>query len=367
MNQTQQFHGSDLHQISTYYSIPIEDIINLAGNVNPLGMSPNFLDYTRNHLSLLSDYPDRNYTSLRQSISNYCQSSFEHIIVGNGTSELISLLINNLGTKKALQIGPTYSEYEREIKLAGGTLHHYLLKPQDDFQLSLDLLYSELNGGYDFLVICNPNNPTGTALDTQQLSAILDYCHSHNVFVMVDETYIEFSSNLSSITAVPLVDNYNNLIILRGTSKFFAVPGLRFGYGITSNKQFLNHLKSVQNPWSLNSIAANAGHIMFEDIDYIEATKSLIESEKNYIYSQLNASNKFRLYKSEANFILLQSLDASLTASNIFEHCIKQKLMIRNCDSFFKSDGEFIRFCIGLPQQNKKLIQTLKGIDSCIS
>ena len=103
---------------------------------------------------------------------------------------------------------------------------------------------------------------------------ILDICKQYDIFVMVDETYAEFAPNLEEITAVPLLKEFDNLLILRGVSKFFAAPGLRLGYGMTSNEEVLSYINSTKNPWTLNALAAAAGCQMFEDTAYIQRTRT---------------------------------------------------------------------------------------------
>ena len=119
MSKKVEFHGSDLEKIEEYYGIPKEEIIQFAANVNPLGLSDSVKKEHAAHLDIISSYTDRSYTSLKQVISLYCGCSPENVVVGNGSTELISLLINQRSAKKALVLGPTYSEYERELKLTG--------------------------------------------------------------------------------------------------------------------------------------------------------------------------------------------------------------------------------------------------------
>lgn len=358
MNNNTIFHGSDLEKIASHFHINQESIINFAVNVNPLGVSSTLKNTLSKKLDIISSYPDRNYISLRNILAKYCSSVPENIIVGNGSTELISLLISNIKAKSALLLGPTYSEYERELQLINCTLDEYRLSAIDDFQLHIEDLFQHLSNGFDFLIMCNPNNPTGKALTTNQLRQILDYCLSRNIFVMIDETYIEFSSDIETFSAVPLTANYTNLMVLRGVSKFFAAPGLRMGYGITRNKQLLEHLALHQNPWSLNSIAALAGEILFTDLEYINTSRDLITQERSNFYDFFNTCKHYKVFSSEANFILVQLCHPQMTANDFFVHCIKNSLMIRNCDSFFENDGEFVRFCFMLPEDNAQLIKS---------
>ena len=158
------FHGSDLEKIEEIYHIKKEDITSFSANVNPLGISPLLRDTLSTHIDAITNYPDRDYTKLRKSICDYTGAQFENIIVGNGSTELISLFIQTTNPKKALILGPTYSEYEREIALKGGQTLYYPLLEEDNFQINISDFCSHLNDSIDLLVLCNPNNPTSTAI-----------------------------------------------------------------------------------------------------------------------------------------------------------------------------------------------------------
>ena len=122
------FHGSDLEKIEEIYGIKKEEIVSFSANVNPLGVSPLLKHTLSDQIDAITSYPDREYTSLRRCIAAYCGTETENVIVGNGSTELISLFIQVEHPKKALVIGPTYSEYEREIALGGGTTLYYPLR-----------------------------------------------------------------------------------------------------------------------------------------------------------------------------------------------------------------------------------------------
>ena len=125
---------------------------------------------------------------------------------------------------------------------------------------------------------------------------------------------------------------------------------MRFGYGITGNAEFLKKLKSKQIPWSLNSLGAFAGELLFQDKDYIKKTRNLILSEREYMYTKLRELPFFYVYPAYANFLLVQIQKDGLTSSDVFEACIREGLMIRDCSSFTGLEGEFVRFCIMDPE-----------------
>ena len=236
-----------------------------GANVNPLGLSEHVKEQLAGRLDILSSYPDRDYTSLRSTISEYCNIPAEFILPGNGSSELIALLIQERNPKHTLILGPTYSEYSRELSFSGSTQEYYHLREEDNFVLNVDDLCHTLDGKYDFLILCNPNNPTSSAISINDLRRIVSFCNERNIFVMIDETYVEFAPDINEITAVSLTREFTNLMILRGVSKFYAAPGMRLGYGITGNLEFLKKMKEKQVPWSLNSLGALAGELMLQD------------------------------------------------------------------------------------------------------
>ncbi len=350
------FHGSDLEEIEKIYHIPREEIISFSANVNPLGVSEKLQQDLADHLDAIARYPDREYTDLRRCIADYTGAQPEHIIVGNGSTELISLFLQIYHPKKAMIVGPTYSEYERDITLGGGSCHYFPLREDNGFRLHVDTLCRQLSNELDLLVLCNPNNPTSTAITRKQMRRILDACLEHGIFVMVDETYVEFSPNEAAITSVPLTNYYSNLIILRGTSKFFAVPGLRLGYAVTGNRDTSSQINTRKDPWTINSLAEVAGEAMFQDQDYITSTKKLIREERERLYQTLTAWESVKVYQPQANFILMQICRTDIDGDILFEHCIHQKLLIRCCSTFPFLDARFVRFCIMKPSDNDRLL-----------
>lgn len=356
------FHGSDIEKICDYYHLNKEDIVKFGANVNPLGLSASVKKEIAENVDLFSSYPDRDYVSLRNTISEYCRIPAEFILPGNGSSELISLLIQERAPKHTLILGPTYSEYSRELSFSGSTQEYYHLQENNDFEPDIPDLCQKLEQGYDFLILCNPNNPTSSAITQEDLRSLISFCAKKNIFVMIDETYVEFAPDISAITAVPLTREFTNLMVLRGVSKFFAAPGMRLGYGITGNMDFLSKMREKQTPWSLNSLGAFAGEIMLQDEDYIKETRNLILSERDRMIQELKNVDTYKVYPAYANFILLKIQKDGLTSYEVFEACIKQGLMIRDCSSFQCLDGEFVRFCIMMPEDNGRLLEVLKAL-----
>lgn len=360
-NTTQSFHGSDIEIIAKKYHLEQESIIPYASNVNPLGMSPMAKEALTANIDAIQSYPDRDYTYLRTAIAKYCGTEPELLVLGNGTSELIRFVIATIAPKKTMVLGPCYSEYANAARMAGSEVTTYMLKNPDDFEIDVDMFLKALNDSIELLIICNPNNPTSKVITKNQMDTILSRCKQLNIFVMVDETYVEFVRDVNLISSVSLTRKYDNLIVLRGVSKFFATPGLRLGYAVTHNEDFLSIASDSNVPWNINSYASIAA-VMFEDDHYINLTKSLIQTERNLIYSALSSRKTIKVFKPEANFVLIKLLKEDQTASEVFEYCIKKGFMIRDCTDYEGLGDKYVRFCFMKPEQNDNMVNTILEI-----
>ena len=198
-------HGANLYDLSSQYGFSKEDFMDFSSNINPFGSSKLAKKYVINNIDKVSVYPDPEYIELKTSISNYCNCSIDNILLGSGATELISSFIETINPKKSLLLSPAYSEYEKELSKIGCNITKYFSKKECDFNIDVDTLIETINkDNYELIVICNPNNPTGFTFTKNEVEKILN---STNSFVMVDETYIEFT-NMSIYSSSSLVDKY---------------------------------------------------------------------------------------------------------------------------------------------------------------
>ncbi len=354
------FHGSDLERIEREYGIRKEEIVRFGANVNPLGLSEKFKTALAEKLDVITSYPDREYNRLREVIAAYCGTRKEYVLVGNGSTDLLSLITRHCRPGKVLVLGPAYSEYEREIRLAGKDCVCFLTREEEDFTVDENRLINMLNTEISLLILCNPNNPTAFAIGRKQMRRILDACQAQEILVMVDETYVEFAPEYEQTTSVPLTDLYDQLVIIRGVSKFFAAPGLRLGYAVTQNRELIRMVSEKQNPWTVSSLADIAGQFLFSDNDHIQKTRELIGRERTRIWQALHETEGIKAYPPMANFVLVRILKDGRTASGLFEMAIRRGLMIRDCSSFFAPEQTYFRFCFMLPQDNDRLLACIR-------
>ena len=312
-----------------------------------------------NDIDVITRYPERNYKTLRSAIGEYVGVTPDNIIVGNGSTELISGTIKAISPKDAILLAPSYSEYEREVGLNGGNIRYFPLSRELDWLVNVEALSDFIKDDTRLIIICNPNNPTGNALSVETISDILEISLKRNITVMIDETYIEFGIDISDYEAIPLTDRYPNLVVLRGVSKFYAAPGLRLGYAVTSSDKIKSAILKSKDPWSINSLAERAGILMFNDTEYQRRVREYIKREMTDFKNKLEDTGKFKFYPSKANFYMIELINTDKTSTEVFEYCIRNYFMIRDLSSFAYLSDKYIRVCMAEHDDNVRLAKAL--------
>lgn len=322
----------------------IESYIKLASNENNYGPSPLVMDILENKRNQVNLYPHRG-DEVKNKIANYCNVKKENILLGNGSDEIIDLILKTF-KGPVISFYPTFSEYEICTKTLGGeyinvNLNSDLSLPVDDFIEKLE----EAN----VIFLCSPNNPTGTVIQKRDIKKILN----EGKITVVDEAYYEFYGK----TMAPLIKKYKNLIVLRTFAKAFALAGLRIGYAI-GHKDTIEVIQRVKPPFNVNSLAQYAAIAALNDIRYMQTTVNRIKKDREALYNIL--SEKFNVIKSEANFILV---DVSPVKSNEFyDALLKKRIIVRPFGRFRNLKGEYVRISVGTRGEIRKFISVLSKL-----
>ncbi|MBO8154754.1 threonine-phosphate decarboxylase CobD [Thermovirga sp.] len=352
-------HGGNIYEVSREFVVKEKDIVDFSANINPLGLSPLAKKNVVERLSLQRNYPDPDYLELRRAISGYLNVPLNDIIVGNGATELIYLFFRSLKPSSVLIPIPTFSEYERAARLAGCKTRHFLLEERDDFRLSSNKLIRNLEG-VEAVVLCNPNNPTGTVLPKQEIKEIAHFCKERNILMLIDEAFVEFVDDESYAAAVGLLGEFKNMIVIRAFTKFFGIPGMRLGYGITKSVKIKEAIQSFKEPWSVNGLAAAAGIAALGDEEYIKKSKSIISVERKYLLEELSKFSWLKPFSTCANFILVKILDKEISSSALRQKLIPFGVLIRDASNFLGLNNSFFRVAVRDREDNDKLILALK-------
>ena len=380
------FHGGNIYKI--FREKNIKEILDYSSNINPYGIPESLKKRITENLEILERYPDPDYIELRQKLAHLNNVNMSDIILGNGATEIIFLFMKVINPKKILIVSPTFGEYERAVKateMPGDTINlscsngnnknvenkkieieHFELKENDDFKLNIDNLKNELAKKYDLLIICNPNNPTGKFLKLSETEEILKECNKYNTKLFIDEAFIDFLKDGMKESIINTKENKQNLFVTRAFTKFFAMPGLRLGYGIYFDKKLEKRISEKKEPWSVNNIAEMAGLTVLNDTKYIEETLKWIAEEKTYVYEKLNEINGIKPYKTEVNFITgkidEKLFSEGLNVKILREKMLEQGILIRDASNFKFLDERFFRLAIKNRKNNIRVIETLKKI-----
>ena len=331
-------------------------------NLNPLGIPESVRRAIAENLSSITKYPDIYYNKLKKAAAEYTDMTLDRIVMGNGSSDLYKLYATILKPKKALLLSPGPMEYERVLRTFNCEVKYYDLSENKEFELDMDDLIKSLDDSYDVLMISNPNNPTSKIVSFEDIKKLAEACRDHKIFLIVDDMYIEFVDDYKTYTAIPLTDEFSNLAVIRSVSKFFAVPGLRFGYAVMKNPALMKLVDITVTKNNIASLSAIAASAMFKDDDYIEQGQSVIHTERSLVYLAMSTSKNIKLYKPAANFMLVRLLGDNVDSTLVADHCNQRGIIIRRCDDIRGLDNKFIRFCFMNPKQNDLMVNTILEI-----
>ena len=379
------FHGGNIYKV--FREKNLKEILDYSSNINPYGIPESLKKRITENLEILERYPDPDYVELREKLANLNNVNLSDIILGNGATEIIFLFMKVINPKKILIVSPTFGEYERAVKAVGTSrnsidlscsddnknienkeieIEYFELKESDDFKLNIGNLKNELEKKYDLLIICNPNNPTGKFLKLTQTEEILKECNKYDTKLFIDEAFIEFLADGMKESIINTEENKKNLFVTRAFTKFFAIPGLRLGYGMYFDKELEQKISEKKEPWSVNNIAEMAGLTVLDDTEYIEKTLKWITKEKIYMYEKLNEISGIKVYETEVNFItgkideklFLEGLNVKI----LREKMLEQGILIRDASNFKFLDERFFRLAIKDRASNDRVIEAMKEI-----
>ncbi|SHK53502.1 threonine-phosphate decarboxylase [Clostridium cavendishii DSM 21758] len=350
-------HGGDIY---TEGLLKERALIDYSSNINPFGIPESFKNNINDILNLTVRYPDYKYRKLKQSIIDYhfkyekVTLEEDELLLGNGASEVLEIFIRSIN--KLLIVVPSFIEYEELGHKWCQSVEYSFLN--DNFEYGYDDIlekFKNCNG----MILGNPNNPVGNRIDIDRFKEILDYAEANNKSVIVDEAFVEFMGENKSLTK--LIKTYKSLFIVRAITKFFGMPGVRFGYGISSNKNMIKLMCESQNPWNVNTFGEHAAICSFNDEKYIAKTKKWINEELIFFKDKLSTlSFVEEVYETNCNFILVKL--KGVTGTDLYEECLKQGYVIRKASNFRGLDDTYVRFAIKDRRNNELFLKAINNI-----
>jgi len=340
-------HGGNIYEVKRKFK---KEVVDFSANINPLGLPPALKRALCEGLDKIRHYPDPGARGITESIAKYWEISDENILLGNGSVELIYLIMYSYRPKTTFIPVPTFSEYERAAKMVNSKVQFLKLKEKQGFSF---------NSGHfnkaDTFFICNPNNPTGNLIlkNPSLIERLADK------LLVVDEAFMDFLPNQKDYTLIWRAVKNRKIIVLRTFTKFFSLPGLRIGY-IVAHKEVINKLRQHQVPWSINSLAQIAAEKILNNKEYISKTYTLIEKERSFLLRRLAKIRRLKVYPSVANFLLIKIEKPGITSKSLKELLIKKGVLIRDCGNFRNLGDNYICVAVRTHKENLKLLAALK-------
>jgi len=347
-------HGGNIFAIARQLGTEPSSIIDFSASINPLGLSSMVKKSIICAMDSLVHYPDNSHHELKQTLAAYHGLSPENIVVANGSTEIIYHLPAMLTGRRALIISPSFNEYVRSLVQQQWEARHFVLKPETNFSIDLEALERALAEGYDALYLCNPGNPNGTLYTLRLIEQIYSLCISSGTFLVLDEAFMDFCEDSSAKRDIVKGDNG---IVLRSMTKFFGIPGLRLGYALSSSI-LSERLDAMGGPWSVNTLALAAGVAAIQDTDHNQRTVEYIRHERRRFFDRLSGLKKLKVHTSSANFLLAE-ISCDMTAMELRDRLMHQRMLIRDCTNFMGLSPQFFRIAVRTSEENDRLVEAL--------
>ena len=353
-------HGGNIYAEKS----PTGKWLDFSANINPLGLSTLVRKAIIDNLDGVTSYPDPAAAKLKAALAAYYIVAVDNIILGNGAAELFYLSCQQLRPKRALVPVPSFGEYERSARSIQAEIIYCYLKAEAKYQPNVEQIIEAMGALTcgDMLILGNPNNPTGNLLRRGELLAIVEHAAGANIYVVVDESFLDFLLDESDYAILNLVALYDNLIVIRSLTKFYAIPGLRLGFGVL-NATLREKLEQGKDVWNVNTLAQAAGVAALADGDYQQASRELIAGELAFMQNGLDKLYGVKQLTSRVNFILLRIVNG-LKSKELIKRMKQKGILIRDCSNYegLKS-GEYVRIAVRKREENECL---LKALEVCL-
>ncbi|RJX22159.1 MAG: threonine-phosphate decarboxylase [Ammonifex sp.] len=355
-----RLHGGNIWRACREFGGKPEEYLDFSSNINPLGPSPHALEAVKAALDWLWRYPDPDCRALKGALADYLGVPVEWLLPGNGTAELINLLVAALGIKRAVIPVPTFSEYAVSVTAWGGKVYTAPLLPEEDFRISLSHLTAVLPEA-DALFLCHPNNPTGHVVPREELAVLVEESARAGAFLVVDEAFLDFLPDRETLTTIGFLFGYRHVIVLCSLTKFFGLAGLRLGV-LAAAPAVLAKIKAVVSPWNVNLLAQVAGAAAVADEEYINKTRQVVAIEREYLTKTLGGLPGVRAIPGTANFLLLDIRGTGLSTGMITRRLAEKRILVRDTSDFAGLEDGFIRVAVRLRSENRCLVEGLQAV-----
>ena len=336
-------HGGDIY---TY-----KGLLDFSANINPFGIPEAVKNAAAEAVCECTAYPDPYCRVLRKRISEHEGIPEEWILCGNGAADLIYSFAYSLpDNKPALIVSPTFSEYQTALYAAGVPVERFMLEEKNGFILDDRITKIDLSK-YSALFICTPNNPTGITVRPELLVKLAET----GVRLFCDMCFMDMTASPQRYSIPELLKKYPNLLILKAFTKSFAIPGLRLGYALCSDKEFMALMSEKAPCWNVSIPAQAAGCAALECREWLGNAVRSIAAERDRVASSLKSMG-IKVFPGEANFLLLFS------EKDLYRGLMEKGILVRDCSNYKGLRKGYIRIAVRKPEENDMLLSAMREV-----
>ncbi|MGO8703049.1 MAG: cobyric acid synthase [Candidatus Brocadiia bacterium] len=347
-------HGGNLRELARDAGRAPASLLDFSASVNPLGPPDCLRPTVSLALEQVVHYPDPESHELVAAIARHAAVPAEQIVVGNGSTEILFALARAMKRRRAAIPVPCYVDYATAAREAEMEIALLALDERDGFALDWSTLEKRLRGG-EMVFLGQPNNPTGLAFDPEKFRAFAAE-HPDTTFV-VDEAFAEFVADCATL----MRDVGENVVVLRSLTKFYAIPGLRLGFGV-ARAETAEAIRRRLPPWSVNSLAQAFGVAALADADYAQRTREYVRAQRESLTQALQEMPGLYVYPGAANFLLVRLSRADVDAPALARRLLQEGIAIRTFPAEQHLDGRFFRVAVRTEEENARLCASLGNL-----
>ena len=338
-------HGGDIYRNKVNMDFSV--------NINPLGMPDTVEHVLRSAVERCSEYPDIEAAGLKTAVSNMLNIPKDYLVFGNGASEIFMGIVHALRPAKTVITVPSFYGYKYATQAVESDIVYFPLKEKNEFLPDEELLEA-LTEDIDIVWLANPNNPTGKMVSKEYLKKLFNVCREKQIYVVLDECFIEFCG--SEYSMLSDIEMYENVLIVRAFTKIYAIPGVRLGYLVCSNKILTDKIRMQLPEWNISTFAQEAGAACIMQNEYVARTVGYVKKEREFLPDGLKKLG-VHVYDSGTDFVLIYS------EKPLYDMLLRRSILIRDCSNYEGLSEGFYRIAVKCHKENEQL---LRVIGDCI-
>lgn len=352
-------HGGQLRQLAARFSVPVENLLDFSANINPHGPSESLLTALREALvpSVVRDYPDSQYSSLKSAFASYAGVPSESLAVANGVIPLLDASLRATKVRRCLLPIPCFGEYQTVLERCGVQVVPFPLSPSEGFVVDANRVIASLEQeSCDAILLGNPQNPSGVALEGTAMLELVEQVLRRGVHIFLDEAFIDY---LPEESVSQVACSRSAMVVYRSVTKFFALAGMRVAFAVAS-PEVARRIQRYIPEWPVTTLAAQAAQLALGDNSFIDSALAQNACERAWLAGQL-AELGLEVYPGRANFILFR-VGKPWCGEELWKRLIQESgVVLRACGNFEGLDGQFLRTLVHRREENLRILQALRS------